>query len=154
MGAMGSAKTCRAARFASLQAGKGWRASAPVWRSRRYRWGVTGRSGAGWWHGPADTAGLGDPVQWAGAGVYQQGVTGCAGPARSVEHKAFLARIVEDGPIRAAVPALAVRSPACDLIRRFHERVRLSVSDDTVYRALKGLGFSHVSARPRAYKQC
>src|SRR5215467_4881780 len=28
-----------------------------------------------------------------------------------------------------------------------------SVSDDTVYRALKQLGFSHVSARPRAYKQ-
>ena len=29
----------------------------------------------------------------------------------------------------------------------------LSVSDDTVYRALKKLGFSHVSARPKAYKQ-
>jgi transposase len=27
------------------------------------------------------------------------------------------------------------------------------VSDDTVYRALKQLGFSHISARPRAYKQ-
>src|SRR5262249_45117549 len=26
-------------------------------------------------------------------------------------------------------------------------------SDDTVYRALKELGFSHVSARPKAYKQ-
>jgi hypothetical protein len=26
------------------------------------------------------------------------------------------------------------------------------VSDDTVYRALKDLGFSHISARPRAYK--
>src|SRR5262245_17395567 len=29
----------------------------------------------------------------------------------------------------------------------------LSVSDDTIYRALKNLGFSHVSARPKAYKQ-
>src|SRR5262249_56798818 len=29
----------------------------------------------------------------------------------------------------------------------------ISVSDDTVYRALKELGFSHVSARPKAYKQ-
>ena len=29
----------------------------------------------------------------------------------------------------------------------------LPVSDDTVYRALKKLGFSHVSARPKAYKQ-
>jgi len=27
------------------------------------------------------------------------------------------------------------------------------VSDDTIYRALKDLGFSHVSARPKAYKQ-
>jgi transposase len=26
------------------------------------------------------------------------------------------------------------------------------VSDDTIYRALKDLGFSHVSARPKAYK--
>jgi transposase len=42
---------------------------------------------------------------------------------------------------------------ACDLIMRLHEEFGLSVSDDTVYRALKGLGFSHVSARPKAYKQ-
>ena len=27
------------------------------------------------------------------------------------------------------------------------------MSDDTIYRALKDLGFSHVSARPKAYKQ-
>ena len=27
------------------------------------------------------------------------------------------------------------------------------MSDDTIYRALKELGFSHVSARPKAYKQ-
>jgi len=27
------------------------------------------------------------------------------------------------------------------------------VSDDTVYRTLKQLGFAHLSARPRAYKQ-
>jgi putative transposase len=27
------------------------------------------------------------------------------------------------------------------------------VSDDTIYRALKNLGFSHVSARPKAHKQ-
>ena len=40
------------------------------------------------------------------------------------EHKAFLVRLVD-----------------------------ISVSDDTVYRALKALGFSHVSARPKAYKQ-
>jgi hypothetical protein len=32
-------------------------------------------------------------------------------------------------------------------------RFGLSVSDDTIYRALKDLAFSHVSARPKAYKQ-
>ena len=67
------------------------------------------------------------------------------------EHKAFLARIVDEGP----TPAIhgVVRWRACDLIMRLYEEFGLSVSDDTVYRALKELGFSHVSARPRAYKQ-
>ncbi len=56
-------------------------------------------------------------------------------PAKlNTEHRAFLARIV-------------------NLIMRLHEEFGISVSDDTVYRALKDLGFSHVSARPRAYKQ-
>ena len=36
---------------------------------------------------------------------------------------------------------------------QLHEEFGLSVSDDTIYRALKDLGFSHVSARPKAYKQ-
>src|SRR4249919_675681 len=73
-------------------------------------------------------------------------------PAKlTAEHKAFLARIVEEGP----VPAIhgVVRWRACDLIMRLHEEFGLSVSDDTIYRALKDLGFSHVSARPKAYKQ-
>src|SRR6202163_4212396 len=66
-------------------------------------------------------------------------------------HRAFLARIVEEGPI----PAIhgVVRWRACDLIMRLYEEFALSVSDDTIYRALKDLGYSHVSARPRAYKQ-
>ena len=66
-------------------------------------------------------------------------------------HRAFLARLVEEGPI----PAIhgVVRWRACDLIMRLHEEFGLSVSDDTIYRALKDLGFSHVSARPKAYKQ-
>ena len=46
-----------------------------------------------------------------------------------------------------------VRWRACDLIMLLHEEFGLSVSDDTIYRALKDLGFSHVSARPKAYKQ-
>jgi transposase len=66
-------------------------------------------------------------------------------------HRAFLARIVDEGPIPAVHGV--VRWRACDLIMRLHEEFALSVSDDTVYRALKALGFSHVSARPKAYKQ-
>src|ERR1700674_123010 len=67
------------------------------------------------------------------------------------EHRAFLARLIEEGPI----PAIhgVVRWRACDLIMQLHEEFGLSVSDDTIYRALKELGFSHVSARPKAYKQ-
>ena len=65
--------------------------------------------------------------------------------------KAILHRIVEEGPI----PAIhgVVRWRACDLIMRLHDEFGLSVSDDTIYRALKDLGFSHVSARPKAYRQ-
>ena len=66
-------------------------------------------------------------------------------------HRAFLARIVDEGPI----PAIhgVVRWRGCDLIMRLYEEFGISVSDDTVYRALKDLGFSHISARPKAYKQ-
>jgi transposase len=72
-------------------------------------------------------------------------------PKLDAAHRAFLARIVEEGP----TPAVhgVVRWRACDLIMRLHEEFGLSVSDDTIYRALKDLGFSHVSARPKAYKQ-
>ena len=74
-----------------------------------------------------------------------------APPKLDDTQKAFLRRIVEEGPI----PAIhgVVRWRACDLIMRLYEEFGLSVSDDTVYRALKDLGFSHVSARPKAYKQ-
>ena len=65
------------------------------------------------------------------------------------EHKAFLARIVEEGPIPAVHGV--VRWRACDLIMRLYEEFGLSVSDDTFYRALWHVGFSHVSARPLAY---
>ncbi len=72
-------------------------------------------------------------------------------PKLDEEHKAFLARTVEEGPIPAVHGV--VRWRACDLIMRLHEEFGLSVSDDTIYRALKDLGFSHLSARPKAYKQ-
>jgi len=66
-------------------------------------------------------------------------------PKLNSRHKAFLARIVEEGPI----PAIhgVVRWRACDLIMRLYEEFGLSVSDDTLYRALKKLGFSHMSAQ-------
>jgi transposase len=46
-----------------------------------------------------------------------------------------------------------VRRRACDLVEQLHAQFGLSVSDATVYRALKELGFSHVSARPKGYRQ-
>ena len=72
-------------------------------------------------------------------------------PKFDATHKAFPARIVEEGPIPAVHGV--VRWAARDLIMRLHEEFGLSVSDDTIYGALKELGFSHVSARPKAYKQ-
>ena len=65
-----------------------------------------------------------------------------ARPKLDARHTAFLARSVEEGPI----PAIhgVVRWRACDLIMRLYEEFGLSVSDDTIYRALKTLGFSHV----------
>src|ERR1700745_1601941 len=72
-------------------------------------------------------------------------------PKLDAAPRGFLARIVEEGPIPAVHGV--VRWRACDLIMRLHEEFGLSVSDDTIYRALKDLGFSHVSARPKAYKQ-
>ncbi len=72
-------------------------------------------------------------------------------PKLEATHRAFLTRIVEEGPIPAVHGV--VRWRACDLIMRLHEEFGLSVSDDTIYRALKDLGFSHVSARLKAFKQ-
>src|SRR5215470_5715835 len=72
-------------------------------------------------------------------------------PKLDAAHRAFLARIVEEGPIPAVHGV--VRWRACDLIMQLHEEFGISVSDDTIYRVLKDLGFSHVSARPKAYKQ-
>src|SRR6476660_8694171 len=73
-------------------------------------------------------------------------------PAKlNTEHRAFLARLIDEGPI----PAIdgVVRWRACDLVKQLYAQFGLSVSDATVYRALKELGFSHVSAQPKAYRQ-
>lgn len=74
-----------------------------------------------------------------------------ASPKLNAEHKAFLARMVEQGPMPAVHGV--VRWRACDLVALVHGELGLSVSDDTIYRALKSLGYSHVSARPKAYGQ-
>ena len=107
--------------------------------------------GEDWRNGPSDVAGLGYQVQRARAGRPGQHCF----PGRTAqawqETQAFLARLVEEGPIPAVDGV--VRWRACDLIMRLHEEFGLSVSDDTIYRVLKDLGFSHVSARPKAYKQ-
>src|SRR5258705_4134190 len=70
-------------------------------------------------------------------------------PKLNAIHTAFLARIVEEGPI----PALhgVVRWRRGGMILRPHGEVGLSVSDGTIYRVLKTLGFSHVTAPPNAY---
>ena len=62
------------------------------------------------------------------------------------EHKEFLARLIDKGPI----PAIdgVVRWRACDLVKQLYAQFGLSVSDATVYRALKELGFAW-SARPK-----
>ena len=73
-----------------------------------------------------------------------------APPKLDSKHKAFLTRLVEEGPI-AAVHGV-VRWRACDLIMRLHEKFGISVSDDTIYRALNDLSFSHISALLKAYK--
>jgi transposase len=74
-----------------------------------------------------------------------------APPKLGKKHRAFLVRLVEAGPIPAVHGV--VRWRACDLIMQLYEEFGISVSDDTIYRALKDLGFSHVSAQPKAYKQ-
>jgi len=72
-------------------------------------------------------------------------------PKLEAEHRAFLSRVVEEGPIPAVHGV--VRWRACDLIALLQEAFGISVSDDTVYRALKASGFAHLSARPKAYRQ-
>lgn len=72
-------------------------------------------------------------------------------PKLGPEHKAFLARKMDEGPIPAVHGV--VRWRACDLSALLYDEFAISVSDDTIYRALKQLGYAHVSARPKAYRQ-
>ena len=72
-------------------------------------------------------------------------------PKLSARQRAKLAALVERGPIPAVDGV--VRWRACDLQQWIYEEFGISVSDDTVYRMLKAMGFAHLSARPKAYRQ-
>ncbi len=86
---------------------------------------------------------MGQPI--AVRGGYAPGPS----PKLSRAQQAKLAALVERGPLPAVDGV--VRWRACDLVQWIYQE--FGISDDTVYRLLKRLGFSHMSARPRAYKQ-
>src|SRR6476620_11177893 len=102
---------------------KGWSASAKAS-------GACGRTRRGFAGGSAE-----DRRQWE-IRYNEQGPDGLinipspgAPPKLDDTHKAFLRRIVEEGPIPAVHGV--VRWRACDLIVRLHEEFGLSVSDET-----------------------
>jgi transposase len=69
----------------------------------------------------------------------------------NVEHRAALARAVEAGP----KPYLdgVVRWRLVDLAQWLWDEFRVSVSETTVSRELRAMGFRKLSARPRHYDQ-
>jgi Winged helix-turn helix len=95
-------------------------------------------------HGPPDAAARGDPFQRAGAG--RSGLVNIPSPGAP---PSSMRRTRGPDPGDPWCGALARARPD----HAVHEEFGLSVSDDTVYRALKDLGSSHLSARPRAYIQ-
>ncbi|MBG6206262.1 transposase [Labrenzia sp. EL_126] len=74
-----------------------------------------------------------------------------AAPKLTAEHRAALARIVEDGPIPAVHGV--VRWRIKDLVAWLHEEYGVSVCETTVSAALKELGFVKLTARPRHHGQ-
>jgi len=72
-------------------------------------------------------------------------------PSLNATQRAALARAVEDGPEpwRDGV----VRWRLIDLVQWLWEEFRVSVSETTVGRELRALGFRKLSARPRHYAQ-
>ena len=84
------------------------------------------------------------------AGLVDRKAPGKA-PTLSADQRAALARIVEAGPKpwRDGV----VRWRLVDLVQWLWEEFRVSVSEATVGRELRALGFRKLSARPRQYAQ-
>ncbi len=67
------------------------------------------------------------------------------------EHRAALARMIEDGP----VPAVhgVVRWRLVDLCQWAFEEYRVTVSVQTMSRELRSMGYRKLSARPRHHAQ-
>ncbi len=72
-------------------------------------------------------------------------------PRLADEHRAALARMVEDGPIPAVHGV--VRWRLVDLCQRALEEFRVTVSPQTMSRELRALGYRKLSARPRHHAQ-
>ena len=72
-------------------------------------------------------------------------------PKLNEEQRQALARIVESGPI----PAIhgVVRWRLCDLVQWVQETHHISLSEQTVSRYLRVLGYRKLSARPRHHAQ-
>ena len=72
-------------------------------------------------------------------------------PLLKDEHRAALARIVEDGP----TPAIhgVVRWRIVDLCQWLFEEFRISVSETTMSRELRAVSYRKLSARPRHHAQ-
>ena len=67
------------------------------------------------------------------------------------DQRRALAAIVESGPVPATHGV--VRWRLCDLVAWIWEEFHVSVSETTVSRELKALGFTKISARPHHYAQ-
>ena len=74
-----------------------------------------------------------------------------AAPKLKSEHRAALARMVDEGPI----PSIhgVVRWRIKDLVWWLHEEFAVSVDETTVGRALKDMGYVKLTARPRHHAQ-
>ena len=72
-------------------------------------------------------------------------------PLLKDEHRAALARMVEDGP----TPAIhgVVHWRIVDLCQWLFEEFRISVSETTMSRELRAMGYRKLSARPRHHAQ-
>jgi transposase len=86
---------------------------------------------------------IGDPV----AALMRDPTLRRAEPRLSQEQRAEFAELVETGPDRAV--HCVVRWRRIDLQRVIRERFGIAYHERTIGKLLKGLGFSHISARPR-----